>query len=229
MKNRTSPITHILYDLDGLLLDTEPFYTQATQAIVGQYGHTFDWSIKSRMIGKKAIESARILVDTLKLPISPDDYLRERAGMLAELFPRSQPMPGAQRLTHHLAGHGVPQGVATSSNQREFQLKISRHATWFAMFQCIVLGDDPDVRHGKPAPDIFLIAAARLKAEPERCLVFEDAPAGVEAGRAAGMSVVAVPNPGMSHDAYGGADQILPSLESFDPVKWGLPPFTSAV
>jgi pseudouridine-5'-monophosphatase len=206
-----------------LLLDTEPFYTEVTQAIVSRYGYTFDWSIKSRMIGKKASESARILVQALKLPITPDDYLREREVLLAKLFPRAQPMPGAERLTRHLAQCKVPQAVASSSNQREFRLKTSRHGTWFAMFQCIVLGDDPEVRRGKPAPDIFLIAAARLGAAPGQCLVFEDAPAGVESARAAGMSVVAIPNPAMSHDVFAAADQILPSLESFDPTTWGLP------
>ena len=225
MKSRTSRITHVLYDLDGLLLDTEPFYTQVTQTIVGRYGHTFDWSVKSRMIGKKAIESARILVDTLNLPITPDDYLRERAGMLSKLFPTAQPMAGAERLTRHLANCRIPQGVATSSNQKEFQLKVSRHQEWFSLFQCVVLGDDPEVRQGKPAPDIFLTAAARLGAEPAKCLVLEDAPSGVAAARAAGMAVVAVPNPGMNHDALAGSDQILSSLEFFDPAMWGLPSF----
>jgi pseudouridine-5'-monophosphatase len=225
LKSRTSRITHVLYDLDGLLLDTEPFYTQVTQAIVGRYGHTFDWSIKSRMIGKKAMESARILVDTLKLPITPEDYLRDRAVMLAELFPKAQPMPGADRLTRHLSACGIPQGVATSSNQTEFQLKTSQHREWFSLFQCVVLGDDPEVPRGKPAPDIFLTAAGRLSAKPEQCLVLEDAPSGVEAARAAGMSVVAVPNPGMDHSVFTDADQVLPSLESFDPAVWGLPEF----
>jgi len=102
-------------------------------------------------------------------------------------------------------------------------LKTTRHREWFACFQCMVLGDDPDVKRGKPAPDIFLTAAARLGAQPEHCLVLEDAPSGVEAAQAAGMFVVAVPNPGMSREVFGGTIPILPSLESFDPTAWGLP------
>ncbi len=219
------PITHVIYDLDGLLLDTEPFYTEVTQAIVSRYGRTFDWSVKSQMIGKKAAESARILVEALQLPITPDDYIRERESMLAGLFPKAEPLPGAQRLTAHLTQAGVPQAVASSSNLREFELKTTQHREWFAKFQCIVLGDDPEVRRGKPAPDIFLLAAARLGAAPETCLVLEDAPAGVEAGRAAGMSVIAVPDPAMNREAFGGADQTLSSLVSFDPTLWGLPAF----
>ena len=143
--------------------------------------------------------------------------------MLAELFPKAQPMPGARRLTGHLARHGVPQAVASSSHRRDFELKITQHREWFACFQCVVLGDDPEVKRGKPAPDIFLAAAARIGAVPSECLVIEDAPSGVEAARAAGMSVVAVPNPAMSADSFGDATQILSSLESFDPALWGLP------
>jgi len=221
-------VTHVIYDMDGLLLDTEPFYTEVTQAIVGRYGQTFDWTVKSRMIGKKASDSARILVDALQLPITPEDYLRERESMLATLFPAAQPLPGARRLTMHLARHSVPQAVASSSHRRDFELKITEHREWFACFQCVVLGDDPEVKRGKPAPDIFLTAAARIGAMPSQCLVIEDAPSGVEAACAAGMSVVAVPNPAMNVDAFRDANQILPSLESFDPAIWGLPAYPSA-
>jgi pseudouridine-5'-monophosphatase len=219
-------ITHVLYDVDGLLLDTEPFYTQVTQTIVARFGHTFDWSLKSRMIGKKAMDSARILVDAFKLPIRPEDYLLEREALLATLFPTAKAMPGAERLTLHLASQGIPQAVATSSHRGDFELKITEHRKWFECFQSVVLGDDPEVKHGKPAPDIFLTAAKRLSAPPTQCLVLEDAPSGVEAARAAGMSVVAVPNPGMSREAFPLAHEVLASLEHFDPARWGLPSFS---
>jgi len=229
MKDSPRSVTHVLYDMDGLLLDTEPFYTEVTQAIVGRYGRTFDWTVKSRMIGKKAADSARILVDALQLPISPEDYLQERESLLAALFPLAQPMPGARRLTDHLARHRVPQVVASSSHRREFELKITQHREWFACFQCVVLGDDPEVKRGKPAPDIFLAAADRIGAAPSQCLVIEDAPSGVEAARAAGMPVVAVPNPAMSVDAFREASQVLSSLELFDPAVWGLPAYPANI
>jgi pseudouridine-5'-monophosphatase len=216
-------ITHVIYDVDGLLLDTERFYTQAYQIIAARYGKIYDWSIKARTIGMKAQDSAKIIIETLGLPFTPEQWLETRKVLLEELFPKAEPLPGAVRLTQHFKNHGIPQAVATSSDRHYFNLKTSRHRDWFAIFDCLVSGDDKEVKEGKPAPDIFLVTARRLQAQPRHCLVFEDAPAGVQAARAAGMSVIAVPDPNLDERAFSDAHQVLRSLEQFDPAQWGLP------
>jgi pseudouridine-5'-monophosphatase len=207
-----------------VLLDTEPFYTEVARVICRRFGKSFDPSVKARMLGRPAADSARILIDATGLPLTPAEYLEVRRGLLDALFAGAEPMPGAPELTRHLAAHGVGQAVATSSDRRTFELKTARHRAWFGVFSCIVLGDDPAVARGKPAPDIFLAAAARLGAEPAHCLVFEDAPAGIAAARAAGMAVVALPDLRIGALPASGADANLPSLEAFDPAEWGLPP-----
>jgi pseudouridine-5'-monophosphatase len=206
----------VIFDMDGVLLDTERLYTQATQQIVGRYGKVFDWSIKANMIGRLAIDSARYLVDVLALPITAEEYLTERAILFEELMPTAEPMPGARALTAALAARGVPMAVASSSSRAMFDLKTIRHRPWFACFSSIVLGDDPRIRHGKPAPDLFLVAANDLGATPASCVVIEDAPAGVDAARAAGMLVVAIPDPGMDPSRFGGADLVARSLAEID-------------
>ena len=221
MKRRDS-ITHVIYDLDGLLLDTERLYTEASKIVCSRYGKSFGWSLKTKMMGRRALDSARTLTEELQLPLTPEEYLQERTAVLDELFPTAQPLPGAVRLTRELAERGVPQAVATSSDRRTFELKTSPHAQWFAIFGCVVVGDDPAVRHGKPAPDIFLVAAERMRARPERCLVFEDSPAGVAAAQAAGMRVIAVPDANIDRAAFPKPDALLSSLEEFDPAEWGL-------
>jgi len=216
-------IRHVIYDMDGLLLDTEGFYTEVTQEIVGRYGKVFDWSIKSAMIGRPAIESARHLVEVLELPLRPEEYLEERERLLERRFPGAEAMPGAERLVRQLHERGVPQAVATSSTRRFFELKTTRHGDWFALFHSVVTGDDSRVKRGKPAPDIFLAAGEGMGADPGTCLVFEDAPAGAQAGLAAGMCVVAVPDPNMDRGLYAGCHELLGSLLDFDPQGWGLP------
>jgi pseudouridine 5'-phosphatase len=220
----TPVITHIIYDNDGLLLDTEPFYTEAHQILAARFGKVFDWTVKSKMIGLRAEDSANVVIKALQLPFTVDEYLEERKHLLKELFPKADAMPGAVRLTMHLHNAGIPQAVATSSDRYYFDLKITRHQEWFNIFRCIVFGDDPAIAQGKPAPDIFLLAAERLKADPSHCLVIEDSPAGIEAARAAGMFALAVPDANMDDRFFSNATQIIRNLNELDLSTWGLPP-----
>lgn len=203
---------HAIFDMDGILLATEIIYTEATQEIVGRFGKTFDWSIKSQMVGRPSIDSARYLVETLQLPISPEEYLSEREVVFQTRMPRAEPMPGAIELVRALSRRNVPMAVATSSHRDMFALKTQRHGEWFELFDQIILGDDPRIERGKPAPDIFLLAASELGAAPETCVVFEDAPAGVDAALAAGMMVVGVPDPGLDPDLLANAHHVTSSL-----------------
>ena len=214
---RLGPAAAVIFDMDGVLLDTERLYTEATQQIVGRFGKTFDWRVKGEMIGRPALDSARHLVDALSLPISPEDYLREREVIFETLMPTAEPMPGARELVAALAARGVPQAVATSSSSHLFHLKTSRHHDWFASFAAIVRGDDPRCVRGKPSPDIFLAAAGDLGVPPDACVVVEDAPAGVAAARAAGMAVVAVPDPAMDRSRLADADLVIDTLASLEP------------
>lgn len=182
-----SPITHVLFDMDGLLLDTESHYTVAQQQICAAHGCEFTWELKARMMGQKALDAARLLVAELCLPLTPEAFLEQREAALDALFPTAALMPGAERLVRHLAAHGVPCCVVTSSHRRHFELKTAAHRELFGLMCHITTGDA--VTRGKPAPDIFVAAAARWAPSPDPsiCLVFEDAPAGVAAAAAAGM------------------------------------------
>ena len=218
--NPGARVTHVLFDVDGLLLDTEPVYTAATNAVLARFGKTFDWSLKANMIGRRAIDSARYLVREMQLPIGAEEYLAERNKFLRKNFAACEALPGAEELVRHLHRHRIPIAVATSSERDLFEIKITRH-NWFALFDAVVSGDD--VAHGKPAPDIFLRAAQSIGGAPQSPLVFEDAPSGVAAARAATMRVIAVPDARMDKARYRDADAVLHSLAEFSPESYGLP------
>ena len=186
-----------IFDLDGVLLDTEPLYTDATAQVAARFGKVYDWSIKRDCIGRGTLEAARIIVDALALPLSPEALVVERERVLTDLVARAPAIAGAESFTRALAERGVPLAIATSTEAPLFAIKAARHRDWLSIFRAAVCGDDPRVARSKPAPDIFLAAAQDLGAPPAECLVFEDSPFGVEAARAAGMQVIALPDPAM--------------------------------
>eukprot|EP00271_Cylindrocystis_brebissonii_P001255 TRINITY_DN11577_c0_g1_i1.p1 TRINITY_DN11577_c0_g1~~TRINITY_DN11577_c0_g1_i1.p1 ORF type:complete len:232 (+),score=24.67 TRINITY_DN11577_c0_g1_i1:376-1071(+) len=226
----TRAITHIIFDMDGLLLDTESFYTTVQKKILARYGKDFTYELKAKMMGKRALEAGRVLIAETGLGdvLTAEAFIKEREDMLHDLFPTSQLMPGAERLVRHLHGHRIPMAVATSSHRKHFELKTTLHKEVFALMHHVVVGDDPEVSKGKPDPEIFLLARSRFEAplpSPEQCLVFEDAPIGVEAANKAGMPVVMVPHDWIDPEQTKQATERITSLNNFDPLPWGLPAF----
>jgi pseudouridine-5'-monophosphatase len=201
-------ITHVLFDLDGVLLDTEGLYTDATQAVVGRHGKTYDWAIKRHTMGRDARFGARYLIDQLRIPMTVEEFLDERQPILEGLLATCSAMRGAEGFVRTLSSRGIPIAVATSSDRKLFELKIGSH-DWFHLFDAIVCGDDPRVRAKKPSPDIFLAAAEDLGAVPSQCLVVEDSVAGIEAARAARMPVIAMPDPELGDGACAAANLVV--------------------
>ena len=218
------PVKAVIFDMDGLLLNTEGIYTEVTQMIADRYGREFHWGFKQNTIGLGAGDLSKYIVEALELPITPEEFMAARAPLMYERFPLADAMPGAEALVRHLKAQGIPVAVGTSSSQHYFDLKITRHREWFELFDTIVTADDPEVGAAKPAPDIFLVAASRLGVNPADCLVFEDSPFGITAAKAAGMFALAIPDPAMAAERYTHADGLLTSLNAFEPGAWGLPP-----
>ncbi|KAL3135113.1 hypothetical protein ABBQ32_008053 [Trebouxia sp. C0010 RCD-2024] len=225
----TQAITHCLFDMDGLLLNTEDLYTLAQEEVLAPFGKKFTWDLKASTMGMKAIPASNLVVETLGLQgqLTPEQFLANRERILHKTFASASLLPGAERLLRHLHQNGVPICLATSSDAFNFNLKTTHHKPLFnEVFHHKVTGDM--IENGKPAPDIFLHAAKGFEPppDPSTCLVFEDAPNGVKAGKAAGMFVVMVPDPNMEEKDTLLADEVLNSLQDFDPAHWGLPPFS---
>ncbi|KAF0308060.1 Pseudouridine-5'-phosphatase [Amphibalanus amphitrite] len=221
--------THVIFDVDGLLLNTETLYTKTTDRVVGQFGKKFTWEMKLSQMGMKGSEAAARIIEQLELPLTSEEYLRQSARIWEELFPSAELMPGAERLVRHLHKHRVPIALASGGSAPNFELKTSRHDEFFSLFSHVVLASsDPAVKNGKPAPDVYQIAAERFAqppARPEDVLTFEDAPNGVLSARAAGMHCVMVPDARMPEEKKKEATLVLSSLEDFRPEMFGLPAY----
>ncbi|PWY91729.1 HAD superfamily hydrolase [Aspergillus sclerotioniger CBS 115572] len=221
-----------LFDMDGLLIDSEDKYTDITNAILEEYGKPpLPWSIKAQLQGRPQPDASRIFHQWAQLPISPEEYGVKQSALQEKYFPLSQPLPGVRDLLANLLSTQTTDSpvyiaLATSSHSKNFVLKSDHLGDLFSAFPKSqqVLGDDPRIGkgRGKPLPDIYLLAletinsSLRTKGEteikPEECLVFEDAVPGVEAGRRAGMRVVWVPHPGLLESYKGREGEVLAGL-----------------
>lgn len=190
-QTNASSTTHVIFDLDGTLLDTEELYTTATQHVVGQHGKVFSLELKRLCMGGDAHRGAELVIKALALPLTPREYLKQRDREILRLVDQARPMQGAESLMRRLFERGIPMALATSGDRAITEEKLARHE-FLRMVSCIVCGDDARLEQPKPAPDIYLLAAAELAAEPECCAAIEDSALGVESASLAGMRTIAL-------------------------------------
>ncbi|KAJ7594439.1 HAD-like domain-containing protein [Mycena floridula] len=240
---------YVLFDMDGLMINSEDIYTKVTNEILAPYGKEMDWSIKSGCMGKPEREASEHLLSFFPdISLSIESYMTQRNELQDKMWPTVQLLPGVRKLVLHLKKHNIPMAVATGSRRRNYELKTA-HLDLFECFDGKVVCANDSIKfkmRGKPEPDIFLIAAKEMLgrdvgdlistpspeqiAERKKGLVLEDAVLGLQAGKRAGMSVVWVPDANLLDVEYLGdekADQVLKSLEDFVPEHWGLPAYDS--
>lgn len=185
-------IDAVVFDMDGLIFNSEDLYDIAAQRLLGRHGKQFGLEYKLPMMGKKADQAIAILCELAELPDSPEATLKELHEYLLEsLDDGLQTMPGFNQLLQYLEANDVRRAIATSSPRELAELMLSR----FQLpdrFEFILTGDD--VVQGKPHPEMYLTAANKLAVAPQTMLVFEDSLAGSQAAVAAGAITVAVPN-----------------------------------
>ncbi|KAF2131311.1 HAD-like protein [Dothidotthia symphoricarpi CBS 119687] len=216
-----------LFDMDGLLIDSEDLYTIVTNTILARYSRpSLPWSIKAQLQGRPGPQAGAIFHSWAQLPIPHEQFLAEQKQLQTELFPSTQPLPGVTQLLPGLKKRHVHMALATSSHAANFRLKSAHLTDLFAYFapEHRVLGDDPRIPagRGKPAPDIYLLALSTLNKtleergepliRPEECLVFEDSVPGVESGRRAGMQVVWCPHPELLLEYKGREKEVMAGL-----------------
>lgn len=201
----------VLFDNDGLTLDTEPAWTRAEVALFERHGATFTPDHKRDLLGTAPVDAAAKLERMLGR--RGDELFAELyALVLEEVAAGVEPMPGAVVLLGALRAAGIPVGLVSNS-RRGFVERGLRAAGLANAFAVIVTAEE--VARPKPAPDAYVAAAVALGAAPSECAVLEDSPTGVAAGRAAGALTIGVPSfPGVKLEA----DVVASSLE--DPAVW---------
>ncbi len=198
----------VVFDLDGLLLDTESVWTRAEVKLFARYGRVFGPDEKRRLIGTSGARAALIFEDMLDLPGEGEALMIAVRNLVwIELEEGAPAQPGAPELVAALVQRGTPIGVASNSPR-----SIVGRALSFSVLEGpfgVVLGGD-EVADPKPAPDVYLEACRRLGADPVASVALEDSPTGVAAAKAAGLRVIGVPSfPGVTlEEAHVVADSL---------------------
>ena len=206
-------ITAVLFDMDGVLIDSEPLHFTAARETLARYGKRFTWEMHLAFLGITEPQVWSTLVKRFGIAEDYHVLMEEKARQYPELLrEQGAAIPGAVELVQRLAGTGhVQLAIGSSLPRAEIDAVLARLQIT-RLFSAIVSGDD--VLHSKPDPEVYLQAAAALKAAPEQCPVVEDAANGVEAAKAAGMRCVAVTS-SLPAERLNGADHIISELREF--------------
>lgn len=187
-----SQLKAVVFDMDGLMVDSEPLSRQAWDEFLRPYnGHITD-EMQSQIIGLRADLSTPLIKETYNIPLSVEAIIEQRKIIYKRIRANGVPMmPGLMMLQGHISQRRLPWAVASSSG-REHVHEVLEQLELDGSVYATACGDE--VTNGKPAPDIYLLAAERLGIDPTLCLALEDSGPGSRAAVAAGMRTIAIPN-----------------------------------
>lgn len=182
----------VIFDLDGLIVNSEDVYEQADIEILRRRGKEYSAELRARMMGRPTAESLRAMIEWHSLDDTLEQLETERSILRDNLLDQSiEPMPGLHGLLDALETAGIPKAIGTSGH-RSYAAYILGRLDLHARFEFVLTSED--VVYGKPAPDVYQLAAAKLGLAPSQTMVLEDSVNGCRAGIAAGAFTVAVPN-----------------------------------
>ena len=209
-------IEAVVFDLDGVLLDTEVLWDEARRQLAEERGARWPDDAQRTTKGMSSPEWSRYMHEVIGLPEPPDQISSEVVRRLEALYRERLPLvPGALEAVRRI-GANWPLGIASSSNRPLIELFLELTGT-HALFRATVSSEE--VERGKPAPDVYLEAARRLGVEPASCAAIEDSENGIRSASAAGLRVAAIPNRVFppSEEALSLAGAVLDSLDGLTP------------
>ncbi|QDU80861.1 Phosphorylated carbohydrates phosphatase [Polystyrenella longa] len=192
MTQNSKTIKAVVFDLDGLMFNTEDIFEVAARDLLGRRGHELTDEIRRMMMGRRAFEAFDMLREVLSLEETVEELLEESDELYQTVLDAQlAPMPGLYELLEHIEANNLPKAVATSSH-RTYLHNILGRFEMVDRFQHLFTAED--VSLGKPHPEIYLKSAEALQIDPSEMIVLEDSQAGTEAAHAAGACIISVPN-----------------------------------
>jgi len=205
----------VVFDMDGVLADTEPAFFEAVNEVLAPTGKRVEWEQYQRLLGTSVSVTWKGVLEMLRLETADvQPYLDRYGDALLDVLRRPRPLlPGVRELLDELKGRRVPVALATSSWSAWVEAIFEGMGLPLETFDAVV--HRQLVARSKPAPDLYLKAAELLGVAPERCIAIEDTPPGIESAQAAGMYAVQVRSASTAFPPIDDADLVLDSLAGF--------------
>ncbi|WP_269624535.1 HAD family hydrolase [Prochlorococcus marinus] len=188
MKKKWNFPKAFLFDLDGVLIDSEPLHGQAWKETAALFNLNLTYTQLKLLRGKRRIDCANELVKLIPKAVKAKELLNLHKPISRKLILNAQAMQGSESLVKRCHENNIPMALVTSSSSESFQIKTAPHK-WMNLFSIMVLGDDKLLAKGKPAPDPYLLAAEKLNLAPQECWAVEDSISGVSSALEAGCFV----------------------------------------
>ena len=212
---RLREVEAVIFDLDGVLVDSEPVHFRASNRVLARYGLSIDEVEYRGFTGLGEVATWEAWRQRFEIEAPVDELLAAHTpARLQEIAAGVSAIEAAVVLARLLHASGMRLAIASSSTLAVIDALLTAIGVC-DLFPVRVSGEDPAVRRSKPAPDVYLAAAARIGVEPAACLAIEDSGPGVTAATRAGMTCVAVPNRWTAHQDFSDADVVLESLRYF--------------
>src|SRR5438874_2258054 len=188
----TGPFRAVIFDLDGVLADSEPWWNEIDAKLLAEHGMTYRGEYHRNVLGVSYRLAVEFYKNAFALSVPTEELMRRRGEIAVEFFASHVGLfPSAKGVLEELQRMNLRLAIATSSVSASARPFLERHGVTF-FFDVVVTGDE--VEHGKPFPDLYLRAAGKLGMPANACLVVEDALSGIAAAMAAGMRVAAIPD-----------------------------------
>lgn len=214
MSAKTSRIEGVIFDMDGLLIDSEPAWDKARAELAAQYGKPWTTKDHHNVMGVSTLEWTMYMINHFETDMAPEEMQKLVIDQMASMYNAQIPFfPGAVELVQKVAA-SYPTGLASGSPRQLIDI-VTGYSGFDGCFQVIISADE--IGKGKPAPDVYLATAERMGLDPTKCACLEDSGFGILSGKAAGMLVIAVPDERFppAKELVDQADIVLGSLAEF--------------
>ena len=209
-----------LFDLDGVLIDSEPLHGKAWKETAALFNVNLTNSQLKLFRGRRRIDCANEIVNLMPKIVKVEDVLKVHKPISGRYMLTAQAMPGSESLIKRCHQNNIPMALVTSSSSESLKIKTANHK-WMSLFSIKVLGDDKFLSKGKPAPDPYLLAAKKLNVAPKECWAVEDSIAGVSSSLKAGCCVLFLKEKSdeLSEESFPGKENILKKINHLKEIE----------